>query len=92
MSNQRNEWHTWADLIAEKVQEYIDEADVWSTAPFLLINKSASEVELGYAEEDYPGEKSPVHSFILEAEDGTLSPDYDKIDDYTSSWFDLRQI
>ena len=90
MRNQRNEWHTLAELIAEKVQEYIDEAGAWEEVPCLWVDGNSSEVNLGLADEEYPGEKHTVSFFIVEGAEGSQSPDYDKIDDYASGWFDLR--
>ena len=91
MSSQRNDRHTLADLITEKVQEYIDEVDVWEKDPFLWVDGNTMEVNLGDEDEEFPGEKNPVSAFIVKETDGTLSPDFDKIDDYSSGWFDLRQ-
>ena len=91
MSNQRNDWHTLADLIAEKVQEYIDEMDAWEKEPSLWVDGNTLEVNLGGEDEGFPGEKNPVSVFILKETEGNRSPDFDKIDDYSSGWFDLRQ-
>lgn len=91
MSNQRNDWHALADRIAEEIQEYIDEKDAWDREPFLWVDGNSLDVNLGLDEDEYPGEKNPVSFFIIEEEDGSMSPDYDKIDDYSSGWFDLRQ-
>ena len=92
MSNQRNDWHTLADLIAEKVQEYIDEKDAWVKEPFLWVDGNTSEVNLGGEDEIFPGEKNPVSTFLIDETEGTSAPDFDKIDDYSSCWFDLRQF
>ena len=91
MRNQRNEWRILAELIAEKVQEYIDEADAWEKVPFLWVDGNTSEVNLSLADEEFPGEKHSVSFFIAEGSEGSPSPDYDKIDDYAGGWFDLRQ-
>ena len=91
MNNQRNEWRALAELIAEKVQEYIDEVDAWEEIPFLWVDGNTSEVNLGLAAEEFPGEKQTISFFIVEGAEGSPSPDYDKIDDYASGWFDLRQ-
>ena len=91
MSNQKNDWHALADLIAEKVQEYIDEVDAWEKEPFLWVDGNTSDVNLGGEDEIFPGEKNPVSVFIIKESEGTLSPNFDKIDDYSSGWFDLRQ-
>lgn len=92
MSNQRSDWHALADLIAEKVQEYIDEMDAWDNEPILWVDGNTSEVNLGGEDEEFPGEKNSVSTFIIKEADGAVSPDYDKIDDYSSCWFDMRQI
>ena len=91
MNDQRNDLHALADRIAEKIQEYIDETDSWEVEPFLWVDGNNSEVNLGFDDDGYSGEKNPVSFFIIEDVDGVLSPDYDKIDDYSSGWFDLRQ-
>lgn len=91
MSNQRNDWHTLADLIAEKVQEYIDEVDAWEKEPSLWVDGNNMEVNLGGEDEKFPGEKNPVSAFIIKETEGAVSPDFDKIDDYSSGWFDMRQ-
>lgn len=91
MSNQRSDWHALADLIAEKVQEYIDEVDAWEKEPFLWVDGNSPEVNLGGEDEVFPGEKNPVLAFIFKETEGALSPSFDKIDDYAAGWFDLRQ-
>ena len=91
MSNQRNDWHALADRIAEKVQEFIDEVDAWEKEPFLWVDGNTSEVNLGGEDEEFPGEKNLVSAFVIKGAEGTLSPDFDKIDDYAFGWFDLRQ-
>lgn len=91
MNNQRNDWHTLADMIAEKVQEYIDEVDAWEKEPFLWVDGNTSDVNLGGENDEFPGEKNLVSTFIVKETEDTLSPDVDKIDDYSSGWFDLRQ-
>lgn len=91
MTNQRSDWHALADLIAEKVQEYIDEVDVWEKEPLLWVDGNTSEVNLGAEDENFPGDKSPISTFIIEETEGTSAPDFDKIDDYAAGWFDLRQ-
>ena len=91
MSNKRNDWHTLADLITEKVQEYIDEVDAWEKEPSLWVDGNTMEVNLSGEDEGFPGEKNPVSAFIVKETEGTISPDFDKIDDYSSGWFDLRQ-
>lgn len=90
MSSQRNDRHTLADLIAEKVQEYIDEMDAWEKEPFLWVDGNTMEVNLGGEDEEFPGEKNPVSAFIVKETEGTLSPDFDKIDDYAAGWFNFR--
>ena len=91
MGKKRNDWHTLADLITEKVQEYIDEVDAWEKEPSLWVDGNSLEVNLCGEDEEFPGEKNPVSAFIVKETEGTLSPDFDKIDDYSSGWFDLRQ-
>lgn len=91
MRNQRNEWRTLDELIAEKVQEYIDEADSWEKVPFLWVDGNTLEVNLGAEDENFPGDKCPISTFIIEETEGTSAPDFDKIDDYAAGWFDLRQ-
>ena len=91
MSNQRNDWHALADRITEMIQKYIDEKDAWDREPFLWVDGINSEVNIGFDDEEYPGEKNHVSFFIIEEGEGVMTPDYDKIDDYSSGWFDLRQ-
>ena len=90
MSNQLQDWRELSTLIAEKVQEYIDEIDAWDGAVFIWTDGNEAVVSLGVDGDDKPGERQPVSGFIIKEEDGTLVPDYDKIDDYASGWFDLR--
>ncbi len=91
MNNQRNEWRALAELIAEKVQEYIDEVDAWEEIPFLWVDGNTSEVNLGLADEEFPGEKHSISFFLISDDAEDLSPDYDKIEDFASGWFDSRQ-
>lgn len=91
MSNQRNDRHTLADQIAEKVQEYIDEMDAMENVPSLWVDGNTMEVNLGNEDEEFPRGKNPVSAFIVKETEGTLSPGFDKIDDYAAGWFDLRQ-
>jgi len=91
MSTQLNDWRQLSTLIAEKVQEYIDEADTWDGEVFIWTDGNEADVNLGVDGENYPGEKEPVADFIVKDDEGSLAPDFDKIDDYASGWFDLRQ-
>lgn len=90
MSTQLHDWQQLSTLIAEKVQEYIDEADSWDGEVFIWTEGNEADVNIGVDGEDYSGEKEPVAHFIVKNDDGSSAPDYDKIDDYASSWFDLR--
>ena len=90
MSNQLQDWRELSTLIAEKVQEYIDEIDAWDGEVFIWTDGNEAEVNLGVDGDENPGERQPVTAFIFKEEDGSLAPDYDKIDDYASGWFDLR--
>lgn len=90
MSNQMQDWRELSTLIAEKVQEYIDEIDDWEGEVFIWTDGNEAEVNLGVDGDDNPGERQPVTDFMVKEEDGTLAPDYDKIDDYASGGFDLR--
>ncbi len=90
MNNERNNWHSLSDRIAEKVDEYLQEAHEWEGDTFLWVDGNTGEVNLGSDNDDYSGEKNHIHDFITVGDDGNLFPDYDKIDDYSSSWFNLR--
>ena len=70
MSNQRNDWHTLADLIAEKVQEYIDEMDAWEKEPSLWVDGNTLEVNLGGEDEGFPGEKALFRSSFSKKQRG----------------------
>lgn len=91
MNNQRNEWRALAEQIAEKVQEYIDEVDAWEEIPFLWVDGNTSEVNLGLAAEEFPGEKNNISLFVAGEGGGALFPDFDRIEEYVAGWFDLRQ-
>ena len=91
MSNQRNDWHTLADRIAEKIQEYINEKDAWDKEPFLWVDGNTSEVNLGSEEESFHGEKTMISVFIIDDGNENAKPDYDQIDEYAYGWFDIRQ-
>ncbi len=90
MSKQQYNWQQLSTLIAEKVQEYIDEADTWDGEVFIWTDGNEADVNLGVDGEDYPGEKEHVSDFIVKNDNGVLTPNYDKIDDYASGWFDMR--
>ena len=90
MGNQRIGCHTLSDRIAEKVQEYLDEIDSWDGEVFVWVDGDAAEVTLGYPGDDHTGLKESITQFITKDDDGCLTPDYDKIDDYAYSWFDYR--
>ncbi len=91
MRNQRNEWRVLTELIAERAQEYINEADSWDGDVFIWIDGNNANVNLGTDGDSFSGERCPISFFIMDDENGNLTADYDKIDDYASGWFDLRQ-
>lgn len=91
MRNLRQEWRQLSDCIAEKVQEYINEAACWDGDVFIWIDGNNADVNLGIDGENYPGESRPVSFFLMVDDAEEASPDYDKIEDYASGWFDLRQ-
>ena len=91
MKNQKGLLRDLSEQIADKVQEYIDEIDAWEHDVLIWTDGNEAEVNLGVDGDDYPGERLPVIDFIIKNDDGSMSPDYDKIDDYASGWFDLRQ-
>lgn len=90
MSKQLQEWRELSTLIAEKIQEYIEEVDAWDNDVFIWTDGNGAIVNLGVDGDDYPGERQPVSEFIIKDGNGSMAPDYDKIDDYASGWFDLR--
>lgn len=91
MRAQRMQMRELSEAIANRVQEYIGEMNSWDGEVFLWIDGNSLDVKLGLAEEEFFGEKCPILTFIYEDVDGSLSPDFDKIDDYAAGWFDLRQ-
>ena len=92
MNNQYQKMRTLSEMMAEKVQEYINEQDCWEGEVFLWIEGNELEVNIGLFNEEYPGEKYLIDEFIASGDDHTITPDYDKIEEYVSGWFDLRQI
>lgn len=91
MRNLRQEWRQLSGCIAEKIEEYISESACWDGEVFIWIDGNNFDVNLGIDGENYPGERHLVSFFIMADDDGNLSLDYDKIDDFASGWFDFRQ-
>lgn len=76
-----------ADLILEKVKEFIKENDSLDRVDdtIVWVDWDAMEVYIGRENEEHPGEDVPICDFVEEVK-GMLFPDYDLIDTYAASW------
>ena len=73
-----------ANLIVEKVKQYISEVNSLDEETFVWVDWDARCVHIGKADEEHEGDKIPVCDFIYKEGD-TLMPDYDLIDTYAAS-------
>lgn len=90
MSKQYLDWRNLTDRIADKVQEYIDEINLWNGDAVLWTDGASGTVTLDDEGGVHPGEGHPVSEFIVHDADGAPEPDIDAIEDFASGWFDLR--
>ena len=84
METQRKLFIVIADLILEKVKQYIVEVNSLDEETFLWVDWDACSVIIGKADEDHTGDKIPISEFIQVVNNG-LMPDYDLIDTYAAS-------
>ena len=84
MKTQRNLSFDIADLIIEKVKQYISESCSLDEETFVWVDWDACRVLMGNAEEEHAGDKIPISEFIQEVGNG-LMPDYDLIDTYAAT-------
>ena len=84
MKTQRNLFVVIADLIIEKVKQYISEFHSLDEETFVWVDWDACCVLVGKADEEHKGDKIPISEFIQEVGDG-LMPDYDLIDTYAAT-------
>ena len=84
METQRKLFIVIADLILEKVKQYIAEVNSLDEETFLWVDWDACSVIIGKADEEHTGDIIPINEFIQEVDSGLL-PDYDLIDTYAAS-------
>lgn len=90
MSEQLIRWKDLTGRIADKVQEYIDESDLWADDTFVRMDAESGSAEL--IEDGKPAlECWHVSRFITSNEDGTQEPDMNAIEEFALAWFDLRR-
>ena len=73
-----------ANLILEKVKQYLSESSSLDEETFVWVDWDARCVYVGKADEEHEGDKIPICDFIYEEGD-TLMPDYDQIDTYAAT-------
>ena len=73
-----------ANLILEKVKQYLSESNSLDEETFVWVDWDTRCVLIGKAGEEHEGDKIPICDFIFE-EGGTLMPDYDQIDTYAAT-------
>lgn len=90
--NTRNKlWIEIANLIVEKVKQFISEFNSLDEETFVWVDWDARCVYIGKSDEAHKGDKIPISEFIF-GEGDTLMPDYDLIDTYaTSEWPSHRE-
>ena len=79
MKTQRNLSFDIADLIIEKVKQYIAEFNALDEETCVWVDWDACDVIIGKAGEAHKGDEIPICDFIFESSEG-LMPDYDLID------------
>ena len=86
MNTQDKLWIEIANLIVEKVKQFISEFNSLDEETFVWVDWDARCMYIGKSDEEHKGDKIPISEFIFEGGD-TLMPDYDLIDTYaTSEW------
>ena len=91
MKIQRNLSFDIADLIIERVKQYLSEVNCLDEQTFLWVDWDACSVYLGKSDEEHNGDKIPVCDFIFD-NGKCLTVDYDLVDTYaTSEWPDHRK-
>lgn len=73
-----------ADLILEKVKQYLSEVNSLDEETLLWVDWDACSVIIGKSDEEHTGDIIPISEFIQEVDNG-LMPDYDLIDTYAAS-------
>ena len=73
-----------ANLILEKVKQYLSESSSLDEETCVWVDWDARCVMIGKADEEHKGDKIPISDFIF-AEGDTLMPDYDQIDTYAAT-------
>ena len=87
---QRNLMIDIADLIIEKVKQYLSECnalpecDALDEETVIWVDWDACSVTIGKAGETHKGDEIPICEFIFESDKG-LMPDYDLIDTYAAT-------
>ena len=89
MSEQFIRWRELTGRIADKVQEYIDEAGLWADDTFVRVDAETGSVEL--MENGEPAPECRHVSRFIAIEEGMPIPDIDAIEEFTEAWFDLRR-
>lgn len=84
MKIQRNLSFDIADLIIEKVEQYISENNSLDEENLIWIDWDACSVIVGKAGEEHTGDEIPICDFIF-ADGNALMPDYDQIDTYAAT-------
>lgn len=84
MKTQRNLSFDIADLIIEKVKQYIAEFNTLDEETCVWVDWDACDVIIGKAGEAHKGDEIPICEFIFESSEG-LMPDYDLIDTYAAT-------
>ena len=84
MKTQRSLLIEIANLIVEKVKQYISESNSLDEEAFVWVDWDARSVYVGKADEGHNGDKIPIDEFIYK-EGNTLMPDYDLIDTYAAT-------
>lgn len=80
-----------ANLIVEKVKQYLSESNSLDEEAFVWVDWDARCVHIGKADEEHKGDKIPISEFIFE-EGNTRMPDYDLIDTYAATeWRSHRE-
>ena len=77
----RNLWIDIADLIIEKVKQFISEFNAVDEETYIWVDWDACDVIVGKAGESHKGDEIPISEFIFKSDKG-LMPDYDLIDTY----------
>jgi len=73
-----------ANLILEKVKQYISEHNSVDEDTFVWVDWDAREVFIGSEGNEHKGDKIPISGFIF-ADGNALLPDYDLIDSYAAT-------